>query len=143
MQRSVTKLLAHAGFEGAHESAFGVITDIALDYMTNVGKMLRSYSDDYGRRMSSEEIIMHVLFENGVENISDLETYIRDDIERYGYRLEELHRKLETSYQDLLSVSYMVFIAKQCVYRRTFLQGPTERSDDEETALADDETFIT
>ncbi|ORY98465.1 hypothetical protein BCR43DRAFT_512654 [Syncephalastrum racemosum] len=124
MQRTVTKLLAHAGFEGAHESAFSVITDIALDYMSNVGKMLRSYSDDYGRRMSTEEIIMHVLFENGVENISDLETYIRDDIERYGYRLEELHRKLESSYQDLLS-------------------GPTERSDDEETALADDETFIT
>ena len=48
---------------------------------------------------------MHVLYENGVSNITELESYIVDDVERYGHRLDELHRKLESSYQDILTVS--------------------------------------
>jgi transcriptional activator SPT7 len=48
---------------------------------------------------------MHTLYENGVVELFDLETYIHDDVERYGYRLEDVHRRLQTSYQDLLSVS--------------------------------------
>lgn len=48
---------------------------------------------------------MHGLYENGVADIGELESYIRDDVERYGHRLDELHRKLESSYNDLLSVS--------------------------------------
>ncbi|KAI9496603.1 hypothetical protein BDB00DRAFT_807985 [Zychaea mexicana] len=123
LQRTLSKLLGHAGFEGAQTSALNVLTELAIDYMLNVGRTIRSYWDDYGRQMSNEEILMHVLYENGVSDISELESYIRDDVERYGHRLDELHRRLESSYQDILT-------------------GPVEKSDDE-GFLQDEETFVT
>lgn len=54
MQRTLVKLLAHAGFEGAHKSALDVFTELAMDYILNVGRTLRAYWDDYGRQMSKE-----------------------------------------------------------------------------------------
>ncbi|KAL0092816.1 hypothetical protein J3Q64DRAFT_1231691 [Phycomyces blakesleeanus] len=124
-QRTVAKLLAHAGFEGAHTGALNVLTDMMSDYLLNVGKTLRTYWDDYGRQMNGEEIIMHTLYENGVPSIRALESYIHDDIERFGTRLEDLHRKLDSSYQDILS-------------------GSTDKcSVDTDALLQDEETFIT
>ncbi|KAI7863084.1 hypothetical protein BDF14DRAFT_1847660 [Spinellus fusiger] len=124
-QRTIVKLLAHAGFEGAHTGALNIFTDMMTDYMLNIGKTLRSYWDDYGRQMNSEEIIMHTLYENGVPSISALESYIVDDIGRLGSRLEDLHRKLDTSYQDIIS-------------------GSTDKLEhDTEALLQDEETFMT
>ncbi|KAI7882180.1 hypothetical protein K492DRAFT_206338 [Lichtheimia hyalospora FSU 10163] len=124
MQRTLSKLLAHAGFEGAQSTALNVLSELFVDYLSNVGKTLRSYWDDYGRQMSKEEMLMHGLYENGVADIGELESYIRDDVERYGHRLDELHRKLESSYNDLLS-------------------GPTEKTEEEENMLLEDGTFVT
>ncbi|KAI9019481.1 hypothetical protein CLU79DRAFT_234322 [Phycomyces nitens] len=124
-QRTVAKLLAHAGFEGAHTGALNVLTDMMSDYLLNVGKTLRTYWDDYGRQMNSEEIVMHTLYENGVPSIRALESYIHDDIERFGARLEDLHRKLDSSYQDILS-------------------GSTDKCTvDTDALLQDEETFLT
>ncbi|KAI9315156.1 hypothetical protein BX666DRAFT_1959745 [Dichotomocladium elegans] len=123
VQRTLAKLLAHAGFEGAQTTALNVLSELLVDYLLNVGRTLRCYWDDYGKQMSTDEILMHVLYENGIVDISELEAYI-NDVERYGNRLEELHRKLESSYQDILS-------------------GQTEKSEDEEAMLYEDETFIT
>lgn len=53
-QRTTSKLLAHAGFEGANENALRVLTDVATDYITNIGKTLRCYMDDYGKQMTGE-----------------------------------------------------------------------------------------
>ncbi|KAI9311667.1 hypothetical protein BX666DRAFT_1994349 [Dichotomocladium elegans] len=107
MERIVSKLLAHAGFEGAQRSALGILTELAVDYMLNLGKTLRYYWDDYGhRQMTDEEILIHALYENGTKSIDELESYIHNDIERYGVRLQDIYCKLETSYQDLLSGSY-------------------------------------
>ncbi|KAI8984540.1 hypothetical protein BDF20DRAFT_394859 [Mycotypha africana] len=124
MQKVLTKLLTHAGFEGAKAGALNVLTDIMIDYMTNIGKTLRTYCDNYGNKMDSDEILAHTLYENGILDVSDLESYVHDDIERNVQRLDDLHRRLQTSYQELLS-------------------GPTERIIDEEEMLNDDETFIT
>ncbi|KAI8376113.1 uncharacterized protein BYT42DRAFT_614896 [Radiomyces spectabilis] len=103
IQRPLVKLLAHAGFEGAHTGALNVLTEIFVDYLFNIGKTIRNYWDDYGREMNGEEIILHTLYENGICALSDLESYITDDIERYSHRLDDVQRRLDTSYQDLLS----------------------------------------
>ncbi|CAO3611432.1 unnamed protein product [Cunninghamella echinulata] len=125
LQRATSKLLTHAGFEGASESTITILNDVATDFILNIGKTLRSYWDDYGKQMSGEEILMHTLYENGISKLSDLDSYIHNDIERYGHRLDDVHRKLQTSYQDLLS-------------------GPTEQSDDDtEALLQDEDTFTT
>lgn len=50
--------------------------------------------------MPPEEIVLHTLFENGVTEVNQLERYVRDDVQRYGGRLQEILRKLQTAYRE-------------------------------------------
>ncbi|KAI8636118.1 hypothetical protein BD408DRAFT_426659 [Parasitella parasitica] len=124
-QKVLSKLLAHAGFEGAKIGALNVLTDVMTEYLTNIGKTLKCYWDDYGHEMDGDEILSHSLYENGVLDMSELEGYVHDDIERNIHRLDDVKRRLQTSYQDMLS-------------------GPIDRPvQDDEELLNEDETFIT
>jgi transcriptional activator SPT7 len=40
-----------------------------------------------------------------VNGVGDLEGYIREDVERYGNKLQDIHRKLETSYTDVVNTT--------------------------------------
>ena len=53
-QKILSKLLAHAGFEGAKSSALNVLTDIMTDYITNIGKTMKRYCDDYSHQMEGD-----------------------------------------------------------------------------------------
>ncbi|KAI8066805.1 hypothetical protein BC940DRAFT_257389 [Gongronella butleri] len=125
-QLITTKLLAHAGFEGVQANALRVINDVAVDYISNMGKVLRAYMDDYSTKMSSEEILLHTLYENGVTQLTQLDTYIHDDVERYGYRLDDVHRRLQSSYQDLVNGS-----------------AEENTAVDEDAIFQEDDTFVT
>lgn len=105
MQQSLTQILIHAGFEGAESNALNVITDIASQYFSNIGKTLRSYLDEHGKVMKSEDILSHTLSENGVSSIDDLENYIEKDIIRLGDQLDDMNSKLENSYRCLTTES--------------------------------------
>ncbi|KAG0275910.1 Transcriptional activator spt7 [Linnemannia exigua] len=100
-----SKLLAHAGFQGAQASALAVMTDITVEFFLNLGRTLRGYTDLYNKGMTAEEILLHTLHENGVNGVGDLEGYIREDVERYGNKLQDIHRKLETSYTDVVNAT--------------------------------------
>lgn len=39
---------------------------------------------------------------NGVEDLEKLDVYIKDDIERYGTKLEDCHRRLKRFLAELL-----------------------------------------
>ena len=54
MQRTVVKLLEHAGFEGTQTSALSVLSDVATNYFMSLGKTLRVYWDGYCNKMSDE-----------------------------------------------------------------------------------------
>ncbi|KAG8965276.1 Transcriptional activator spt7 [Tulasnella sp. 419] len=95
-----TAVLEHAGFEGASKVALSVLTDVAIDYIQNLGRTLRFYCDKYAHAMTPEEIVLHTLFENGTTEIQELERHIKDDIERYGTKLLDLERKLEHAYRE-------------------------------------------
>ncbi|KAI9478715.1 MAG: hypothetical protein EXX96DRAFT_505382 [Benjaminiella poitrasii] len=124
-QKVLSKLLTHAGFESAKMGALNVLTDIMINYLTNIGKTMRSYWDRYSHKMEGDEMLIHSLYENGILDISEIESYVHDNVERNVHRLDDLHRKLQTSYQDLLS-------------------GSNERpAIEEDELLNDDETFIT
>ena len=56
-----------------------------------------------------QEIILHTLFESGVSQVSELEKFVSDDIERYGSRLLELEKKLVGAYRE--SVRVVIFEA--------------------------------
>lgn len=51
-------------------------------------------------------MLSHALYENGILDLSELTTYVHDDVERNVHRLDDLNRRLQTSYQELLSVIY-------------------------------------
>ncbi|CAO3694480.1 unnamed protein product [Umbelopsis ramanniana] len=105
MQRTVVKLIEHAGFEASQSSALAVLSDVATNYFSSLGKTLRVYWDTYCNKMSDEEILTHTLYDNGVISIQELEDYIHDDIEKYGHRLNDIHRKLTSSYNELINGS--------------------------------------
>jgi transcriptional activator SPT7 len=105
MQRTVVKLIEHAGFEGTQTSALSVLSDVATNYFMSLGKTLRVYWDGYCNNMTDEEILTHTLYDNGIEAIQELEEYITDDIEKYGHRLNDIQRKLTSSYNELVNGS--------------------------------------
>ncbi|KAF8342661.1 uncharacterized protein EI90DRAFT_3029785 [Cantharellus anzutake] len=102
LKRNCAQLLEHSGFEGSGKVPLGVLTDIGAEFMMNMGRTLKFLSEQHSDTMSSEEIILHTLFESGIARVQDLESYIRDDVERYGGRLAELDRKLDVAYNELL-----------------------------------------
>jgi transcriptional activator SPT7 len=58
IQKVLSKLLTHAGFEGAKLGALNVLTDVMTDYLTNIGKTLRCYWDDYSHQMDGDVSIL-------------------------------------------------------------------------------------
>ncbi|KAI8980411.1 hypothetical protein BDB01DRAFT_796328 [Pilobolus umbonatus] len=124
LQRILSKLLTHAGFEGAKMNALNILTDITTEYITNIGKTMRSYWDDYENKMTGDEMVVHSLYENGIMNLNELDNYVHDDIERGVGRLDDIHRRLQTTYHDLLT-------------------GVGESGPEEEVILEDEESYIT
>jgi len=127
MEQTVAKILYHSGFEGTliiislltidfQPFAFDVVTNIAIEYMQDLGRTLTTYLNNTDQRkkfteevviLSStthlqQEIILHMLDLNGVHNLEQLEMYIKDDIERYGTKLEDCHRRLKRFLTELL-----------------------------------------
>ncbi|KAH9851132.1 hypothetical protein C2E23DRAFT_832648 [Lenzites betulinus] len=95
-----TKVLEHAGFQGASKISLDVLTSVTAEYLFNVGRTIRFMCDKYGNKMTAEEIILHTLFESGITQISDLERYIKDDVVRYGGRLADIEKKLGNVYRE-------------------------------------------
>ncbi|PSR71540.1 hypothetical protein PHLCEN_2v12591 [Hermanssonia centrifuga] len=95
-----TKVLEHAGFQGASKVALDVLAGVTSDYLLNVGRTMRFMCDKYASKMTPEEIVLHTLFESGITRIHELERYINDDVVRYGGRLAELEKKLASAYRE-------------------------------------------
>jgi len=62
-QKVLSKLLTHAGFEGAKMGALNVLTDVMTDYLTNIGKTMKAYWDDYGHDMDGDVSIHYEIHE--------------------------------------------------------------------------------
>ncbi|CAJ0766318.1 16998_t:CDS:2, partial [Entrophospora sp. SA101] len=100
MKCCVAKLLQHSGFESSMNTPLHILTEIAGDYLMNIGRTFRKYLDDYDKKMKPEEIVEHVLYENGIGSLNDIESYLRDDICRYGTKLKDLRRRLDTAFNE-------------------------------------------
>jgi transcriptional activator SPT7 len=94
------KILHHAGFQGGSKNALSVMSSVLGEYLTNFGQTIKYMSEKHANTMTSEEIILHTLFESGVPKIQDLEQYISDDIERHGGRLADLEKKIVGAYTE-------------------------------------------
>ncbi|KAG1716473.1 hypothetical protein ID866_677 [Astraeus odoratus] len=101
------KVLEHVGFQGTSSAALDVLTGVTSEFLFNVGRTMRFLCDKYAQTMTSEEIILHALFESGITRVEDLERYIKDDVVRHGTRLAELEKKLENAYREATSTDVL------------------------------------
>ncbi|KAJ2742059.1 Transcriptional activator spt7 [Coemansia sp. BCRC 34301] len=103
LQRTSAFMLAHVGFESATTSALTTLSDFFMDFIANLGRTLRTYSDKHGRTMSAEAILAHSLYANGVEDLSELEYYMRGEVGKHSNKLQDLQKKISKAYQDTMS----------------------------------------
>ncbi|KAK0625271.1 hypothetical protein B0T17DRAFT_590894 [Bombardia bombarda] len=116
MQRSVAKIFYNAGFEELQPSALDTITDVAGDYFMKLIHTFNVYREAdkkpatgvwaergarFQPRFTPEEILLHTLTENG-HDVESLETYARDDVERLGSKLSQIHERMKAHLTDLL-----------------------------------------
>ncbi|KAH6847311.1 hypothetical protein B0I37DRAFT_445579 [Chaetomium sp. MPI-CAGE-AT-0009] len=116
MQRSVAKIFYHAGFEELQPSALDTVTDIAGDYFQKLVRTFGVYREAEKKpaagvfaergarsqpRFTPEEVILHTLNENG-HDVESLEGYARDDIDRLGNKLSQIHERMKAHLADLL-----------------------------------------
>jgi transcriptional activator SPT7 len=118
LQRAVAKIFYHTGFEEYQPSALEVVTDIASDYFQKVGETIKSYMEvpkvpatetqenatstsEYKAAYTEPEIVLHTLAALGT-NVDELESYIKDDVERLGTKLTTAHDRLKSLLTELL-----------------------------------------
>jgi transcriptional activator SPT7 len=118
LQRSVGKIMYHAGFEEYQPSALDAITDIAADFFTKLVRTLGVYREapkiadtaisgvnglekKWKPVFTTEEIILHCLHENGLD-VESLENYVNDDVDRLGTKLGVMHERMTAHLKDLL-----------------------------------------
>ncbi|KAE8152714.1 histone acetyltransferase SAGA/ADA, catalytic subunit PCAF/GCN5 [Aspergillus avenaceus] len=118
LQRSVAKIFYHTGFEEYQPSALDAVTDIASDFFKKIGETFKSYIEapkvpdtDSTESVSSAtpwkkahtepEIVLHTLNSVGI-GVEDIESYIKDDVERLGTKLSTAHDRLRSLLSELL-----------------------------------------
>jgi transcriptional activator SPT7 len=124
MEQAIARMLFHTGFEGHslcsmlildfQASAFDLVTGVAIEYLQKIGATLTLYMTCTDTRSKfaeevrpsttflTQELLLHALDMNGVEDLEKLDVYIKDDIERYGTKLEDCHRRLKRFLSELL-----------------------------------------
>ncbi|MBW0470903.1 hypothetical protein O181_010618 [Austropuccinia psidii MF-1] len=103
MRRIVSLMITHVGFDATHSGALNCLTDIAIQYLSNIGRTLHFYADRFSRALSTSEMIYQALRANGVGELDELEGYVKDDVDKYGVKLNDLLRKLQTGYGNGLA----------------------------------------
>ncbi|KAL4897024.1 hypothetical protein BDV59DRAFT_83390 [Aspergillus ambiguus] len=117
LQRSVAKIFYHTGFEEYQPSALDAVTDIASDFFQKIGETMKCYMEtpkkpvtdvaestsqaQWKRAYTEPEIVLHTLSSVGVD-IENLETYIKDDVERLSTKLSTVHDRLRSLLSELL-----------------------------------------
>lgn len=105
MKRIVTILMTHVGFDAAHSSAISCLTEIMIRYLENIGRTLHFFEDRFCPMLTPSEMIYQTLRSNGIGGLDQLDSYMKDDIEKYGSKLKDLLRKLQGSYVACLAGS--------------------------------------
>lgn len=118
LQRAIAKIFYHAGFEEYQPSAIEVATDVASDFFQKMGDTIKSYMEvpkvpatgsqetatsasEWKPAYTEPEVVLHTLSAVGID-IDELESYIKDDIERLGTKFSTAHDRLKSLLTELL-----------------------------------------
>ncbi|WWD15998.1 hypothetical protein CI109_100422 [Kwoniella shandongensis] len=101
MKKAAAGMLAHAGFEGANETALDLFTRVAVDHLHNMGRTFRLLLDGFSHKMTPEEMVLHAMHENGQLETQHLESHLKDEIERESAKVAEMQRKIRQAFKEV------------------------------------------
>ena len=109
-QRAVGKIFYHAGFEDFQPSALDAVTDVASDFFSKLIRTFTLYKEapkaGDATRFTAEEQVLHCLHKNGLD-LESLETYVKEDVERLGSKLDVVHERMKAHLADLLVSDFL------------------------------------
>jgi hypothetical protein len=100
IKKSIGYILSHQGFDGCGSIAMSMLQDVCSQLLWTAGKTVKEYIDKHGKDMSSTEILIHSLKQMGLRDPIELNNYVNLDVIRYGRKLYELKRRMESAWED-------------------------------------------
>jgi transcriptional activator SPT7 len=116
LMRSIAKILYSTGFEELQPSAIDALTSLAGDYFHKLVRTFNVYREAekkeakgaqaeqgarFRPRFTPEEVLLHTLEENGCD-VTSLEIYAKDDVDRLGTKLTAIHERMKLHLTELL-----------------------------------------
>ncbi|OLL23440.1 Transcriptional activator spt7, partial [Neolecta irregularis DAH-3] len=76
--------------------ALDAFAEITAEFFHKIASTIRLFSDNHktGTRYSMEQVLLLSLNRNGIPDLDVLESYVKDDIERYGCKLQDINKKM-------------------------------------------------
>jgi transcriptional activator SPT7 len=102
LERQCGHLLYQAGFEDFQIDALGCVTEIAGDYLTMLGRLLKEYAESQLSKKTPEKVLRHALYEAGIPDMLDLESYINDDVKSKSDKVSNFHTRLKSFLNDFI-----------------------------------------
>lgn len=105
LYQSVATVLAHAGFECAHESVLETLTDVASEYYYKFTRLLRSAADREARvgRTPFQDVMEQVFHEMGIGSVLSLQSFWQHRIKDYHSYMLQVSKQLAEEYEKLVS----------------------------------------
>lgn len=114
MQKAVSALVMHNGFESTKPSCAAMLTQIAETYMGNLARSVKLHMESNSinklnlrkaKQSTLKSMLEIVLCENGLENPDTLYSYYKESLVKKNKRLADIKMGLENFLRDLLRPS--------------------------------------
>ncbi|CCE78354.1 Piso0_000975 [Millerozyma farinosa CBS 7064] len=103
LRKNIAKIVMQTGFETTEPVAINTLTQVAEKYLSNLIKSLKLHTESNSRnKLTSREILLLTLLENGIEKPDDLHTFVTERILKQQEKLKDLRSKLSAFLKELL-----------------------------------------
>ncbi|KAL7987433.1 hypothetical protein Chor_006352, partial [Crotalus horridus] len=105
LYQSIATILAHTGFECAHESVLETLTDIAHEYCLKFAKLLRCAVDREARlgQTPFPDVMEQVFHEVGIGSVLSLQRFWQHRIKDYHSYMLQVSKQLSEEYEKLVN----------------------------------------
>ncbi|EGW33741.1 uncharacterized protein SPAPADRAFT_147731 [Spathaspora passalidarum NRRL Y-27907] len=103
LRRNIGKIAMQTGFEATEPFAINTLTQVAEKYLGNLIKSIKLHTESNSEnKLTTREILLLSLLENGVDKPDDLHTFIQERVMKQQDKLKDLRVKLSNFLKDLL-----------------------------------------
>lgn len=103
LKRTSSQILYHSGFEDFQPRALEAFTDMAGEYLCNLGKVMKLYSETPTGTYTAEDVLLHSLNEGGMPEIAALDAYVKEEIVTKHDKVISLHQRFKEYLNDFIN----------------------------------------